>query len=134
MPEASLAIIALLAMAQPGLGRPDAFQPNVAATCARVVSEETFQRVRRRAAIDPVVNRVRIGRDGSIRWNGSLVNAATLGQYFELTTTMRPTPYLAVRVDRDADPARVALARHAIHRRAHCPPTEAWRSSDGRPF
>lgn len=81
--------------------------------CARIVSAEQFERVRRRERVEPLVNRVRIDRRG-LRWNGAPIDPATLKQYFAITTAMTPVPYLVIQVDRGADAALLGRVRDAI--------------------
>jgi hypothetical protein len=83
-------------------------------------------RPRANSTIDPVVNHLYVSRDGAILWNGSRVDAGVLAQYFALTQTMYPTPYLVVRIEPGTNPALVARARNSIHRGAECPPTSVW--------
>ncbi len=44
--------------------------------------------------IDPVKNKIVIMPDGVVTWNGAPVDAVTLRQYLDITTTMTPTPEL----------------------------------------
>ena len=44
--------------------------------------------------IDPVKNKVTIDPAGTVYWNGTPVDAVTLRQYLDITTTMTPTPEL----------------------------------------
>lgn len=44
--------------------------------------------------IDPVKNKIVIDPAGTVFWNGAPVNAVTLRQYLDITTTMTPTPEL----------------------------------------
>jgi biopolymer transport protein ExbD len=44
--------------------------------------------------IDPVKNKITVDPAGTVFWNGAPVNAVTLRQYLDITTTMTPTPEL----------------------------------------
>ena len=44
--------------------------------------------------IDPVKNKIVIEETGTVLWNGAPVDAVTLRQYLDITTTMTPTPEL----------------------------------------
>jgi biopolymer transport protein ExbD len=44
--------------------------------------------------IDPVKNKITIDQAGTVFWNGAPVDAVTLRQYLDITTTMTPTPEL----------------------------------------
>jgi biopolymer transport protein ExbD len=44
--------------------------------------------------IDPVKNKITIDPAGTVFWNGAPVDAVTLRQYLDITTTMTPTPEL----------------------------------------
>ena len=44
--------------------------------------------------IDPVKNKIVVEQDGTVLWNGAPVDAVTLRQYLDITTTMTPTPEL----------------------------------------
>ncbi|HEX8257227.1 MAG TPA: biopolymer transporter ExbD [Allosphingosinicella sp.] len=44
--------------------------------------------------IDPVKNKITVDPAGIVFWNGAPVNAVTLRQYLDITTTMTPTPEL----------------------------------------
>ncbi len=44
--------------------------------------------------IDPVKNKIVVEETGTVLWNGAPVDAVTLRQYLDITTTMTPTPEL----------------------------------------
>lgn len=46
--------------------------------------------------VDPVKNKIVIMPDGVVTWNGAPVDAVTLRQYLDITTTMTPTPELHI--------------------------------------
>lgn len=52
--------------------------------------------------IDPVKNKVTIDPAGTVYWNGAPVDAVTLRQYLDITTTMTPTPELHLQPDPNA--------------------------------
>ena len=52
--------------------------------------------------IDPVKNKVTIDPAGTVYWNGTPVDAVTLRQYLDITTTMTPTPELHLQPDPNA--------------------------------
>ena len=52
--------------------------------------------------VDPVKNKIVIMPSGVVLWNGAPVNATTLRQYLDITTTMTPTPELHLQPDPNA--------------------------------
>ena len=50
----------------------------------------------------PVKNKVVIDPAGTVYWNGAPVDAVTLRQYLDITTTMTPTPELHLQPDPNA--------------------------------
>ncbi len=44
--------------------------------------------------VDPIKNKILIMPDGSVLWNGAVVDLPTLQQYLELSTQISPTPEL----------------------------------------
>ena len=52
--------------------------------------------------IEPDKNRVTIGADGVIAWNGTPIDPVTLRQYLERTVNMSPEPELHFQPDRNA--------------------------------
>jgi biopolymer transport protein ExbD len=52
--------------------------------------------------VDPVKNKIVVARNGAVLWNGAPVNAVTLRQYLDITTTMTPTPELHLQPEPDA--------------------------------
>ncbi len=52
--------------------------------------------------VDPIKNKVIIGADGTIQWNGSPVNDQVLAQYLEQTKTINPEPELHFQPDPQA--------------------------------
>lgn len=68
------------------------------------------------------VNRLVVGPQASITWNGAAVNAVRLRQYLDYTAVMNPRPMLTTRVDPAADPAATQSARDAIVRALGCSP------------
>jgi biopolymer transport protein ExbD len=52
--------------------------------------------------IDPVKNKITIDPAGTVYWNGAPVDAVTLRQYLDITTTMTPTPELHLQPDPNA--------------------------------
>ena len=53
-------------------------------------------------AIDPVKNKLGIGADGLIYWNGSQIDKLTLRQYLDATMRMNPEPELQFEPDPQA--------------------------------
>jgi len=49
--------------------------------------------------VDPVVNRLAIGADGSVRWNGTAIDLATLRGYLAQTRRLSPEPELQFQPD-----------------------------------
>lgn len=68
-----------------------------------------------------VSNRVVVNARGEILWNGTPIDAATLGRYLDLVATMIPTPLTIVRTDPGADPKAVEAVRDAVARSLECP-------------
>ncbi len=56
---------------------------------------------------DPVVNRLHIGADGALVWNGSAITAGGLRPLLESTAQMQPQPDLQLLPDPQAPYARV---------------------------
>ena len=52
--------------------------------------------------VDPVKNKIVVDPAGTVFWNGSPVDAVTLRQYLDITTTMTPTPELHIQPDANA--------------------------------
>ena len=52
--------------------------------------------------IDPVKNKITVDPAGIVFWNGAPVNAVTLRQYLDITTTMTPTPELHLQPEPNA--------------------------------
>ena len=49
--------------------------------------------------VDPVKNKVLIGADGTVQWNGAPVDDVTLAQYLQQTKGMNPEPELHFQPD-----------------------------------
>ena len=67
-----------------------------------------------------VLNRVVVNARGEILWNGTPIDAPTLGQYLDLVATMTPTPLTVVRTEPGADPKAVEAVRVAVARSLEC--------------
>ena len=67
--------------------------------------------------IDPVKNKIVIGANRVIFWNGEPVDKVRLRQYLDITTTMTPTPELHLQPDPNAPYEVVdqvlAITKHA---------------------
>ena len=68
--------------------------------------------------IDPVKNKVVVGADGKILWNGSPVTQQQLRQYLDITQQMNPIPELHLQPDATAKYVLVDEVL-AITKRAH---------------
>ena len=68
--------------------------------------------------IDPIKNKIVIMPNRAILWNGAPVNAVTLRQYLDITTTMNPEPELHMQPHPDA-PYEVVDEVLAITKRAN---------------
>ena len=72
------------------------------------------------AAAPGDTNRLVIGPQNSLTWNGAPIDPVRLRQYLDLTAMMRPRPVLATRLDPAADPALVGAVHDAIDRALTC--------------
>lgn len=68
-----------------------------------------------------VLNHVLVNARGEILWNGSRIDASTLGKYLDLVASMTPTPLTVVRTEPGADPKAVEAVRDAVSRSLDCP-------------
>jgi biopolymer transport protein ExbD len=65
---------------------------------------------------DPVINRVSINFDGTLLWNGTQVDEATLEQYFQQAAVQNPQPETHLRPDKFAHYEKVAKVMASAQR------------------
>jgi hypothetical protein len=93
-----------------------------ASPCRDVISEAALATLRRTESIDPVLNRVTLGRQGTIAWNGTPVTLPVLRQYLDRTRQLPTQPMLVTSAEAGSDPAFVETVREAIFVSLDCRP------------
>jgi hypothetical protein len=71
-------------------------------------------------AVDGLDNRVHLGRDGSLRWNGTRVTTANIESYASIVVQMRPQPLTVLEIEDGASCDQVQAIRQLLDAHAQC--------------
>jgi hypothetical protein len=111
-----LAFVAL-AVATTGVAAPAR-----AAVCPAEAALRADSRWRSRDCELCVINRIYVGPESELRWNGARVTPGTLRQYLGITAHMNPLPFAEFIIRPGADCEMIAHVRTWIERAVPCEP------------
>ena len=77
------------------------------------------------------VNKIRLLRDGSLRWNGAKITEEQLAELSAAVPTMEPTPFTILEIENGASCDVVQKARETINIRAKCAAGELRACGEG---
>jgi hypothetical protein len=78
-----------------------------------------------------ITNKVRVLRDGTLRWNGKTITEDQLAGYSAILPTMNPLPFTILEIEHGASCAVVQKTRETIDIRAKCMESGGSRCGEG---
>ena len=77
------------------------------------------------------INKVRMLRDGTLRWNGAKITEKQLAELSATSSTLRPTPFTILEIENGASCSDVQKTRKIIDIRAKCTAGELRACGEG---
>jgi hypothetical protein len=73
-----------------------------------------------------ITNKVHLGSDGTIKWNGQPITSAQLAEYSAIVPEMNPVPFMILDIEPGTPCQFVIETRQLIDQKAKCRETPQW--------